>query len=272
MTIKYIFCDIDGTLIQKREPLTSSFIEEVREITDQGFFFTFASGRLPYRIQPLLDELGLANQPYVACNGALVKKGTETLFQKKFPLALVRNLVDKALAANMTVLYAIDELEYVMAENSATKRKRAERGNYHPLKMPTEAEWQTLEIIKLNVLQDDSIEDIRLFEAEFEEIKEQILITRYGTYGIELVSQGVSKQTGIELVLQQVRGNLEAVATIGDNENDCEMIQAAALGIAVGNATPELAKLADFQVAGIASQGVEEALKQIRMQQREGNK
>ncbi|MGM0125576.1 hypothetical protein IGI37_002975 [Enterococcus sp. AZ194] len=266
MTIKYIFCDIDGTLIQNREALTASFIDEVRRTTDRGIFFTFASGRLPYRIQPLLDELGLHNQPYVACNGALVKRGQDILFQKKFPLRLLRNLVEKALDANMTVLYAIDEIEYVMAENTATQRKRNERGSYHPLKKPTEAEWQELEIIKLNVLKDDSLETIDLFEEDFEGMKEKILITRYGLHGIELVSQGMSKQTGIEIILNELHGNLQEVATIGDNENDSEMIQAAALGIAVGNATSELQAMADDTVTGIAIEGVQEALKKIRQQ------
>ncbi|MCB5953305.1 HAD family hydrolase [Enterococcus sp. BWT-B8] len=264
MTIKYIFCDIDGTLIQKREVMTEAFIKEVRRTTEKGIFFTFASGRLPYRIQPLLDVLGLSNQPYVACNGALVKKGQRILFQKKFSLCILRKLVEKALDANMTVLYAIDEIEYVMAENTATQRKRIERGTYHPLRMPTEAEWKELEIIKLNVLKDDSLQTIELFEEDFEEVKEDILITRYGMHGIELVSQGVNKQTGIEIILNELHGTQQEVATIGDNENDYEMIQAAALGIAVGNAIPELQEKADYNVSGIAIEGGEEALKKIR--------
>lgn len=269
MAINYIFSDIDGTLILNREPLIEEFIKEVKEVSKQGAYFTFASGRLPYMIQPLLEQVGLPNQLYVACNGALVKQGNKTVYQKKFSLQILKEIVEKALNSNMTVLYAIDELEYVMAENSATVRKRTERGTYHPLRKPTEEEWLTLDIVKLNILQDDSSKDMSIFEVDFKDIEKDILITRYGSYGLELVSKGVNKLKGIERVLKELNGSLEETAAIGDNENDFEMIAAVSFGCAVENATIELKNIADFQAKGIAIQGATCALKKIKEINRE---
>lgn len=261
--IKYIFCDIDGTLLNKGDRIQSEFIQFVSQLNSRGIYFTFASGRLPYMIQPLLDELNLGNHYFVSCNGALVKNKERILFSKKFPLLKVKKIIDQALNYNMTVLYAIDEEEFLLQENSATIRKRKERGHYHPLRAILENEYQALEILKMNILTDDSDKTIDILAAELNELSKELHITRYGNHGIEIVTQNVDKLTGIQNILSHIDGDLSETCTIGDNENDKKMIQAAKIGVAVGNATSEIKETADFVTNSDSAQGVLEALKHI---------
>jgi hydroxymethylpyrimidine pyrophosphatase-like HAD family hydrolase len=51
---------------------------------------------------------------------------------------------------------------------------------------------------------------------------------------------------------------------IGDSPNDIEMIKAAGLGVAVGNAHPELKKVAGMVTKGEHGMGVEEAVGELR--------
>lgn len=267
--IKYIFCDIDGTLLRRGEMLQDSFIQKIRQMKEKGYYFTFASGRLPYMIQPILEDLELDNAYYVSCNGALVRNKEKVLFVQKFPLSLVSRLIDLALKYNMTVLYAVDEEEFLLQENSATIRKRAERGRYHPLRKVTSDEFATLKILKMNILTDDSEQTISILHSELSELVSELNITRYGDYGVEIVAKNVNKLTGVQLLLSHLDGQLIQSCAIGDNENDAQLIEAVQLGIAVGNATEELKDVADVIMKQEASQGVVEALTYIDNLKRE---
>jgi hypothetical protein len=48
----------------------------------------------------------------------------------------------------------------------------------------------------------------------------------------------------------------EEIVSFGDNYNDMEMIQQTGLGIAMGNAVPELKKVADFVTLSNQEDGV----------------
>ena len=50
MTIKYIFCDIDETLCDMRQPICQENVEAIRKAHEQGAKFVLSSGRLPVAI------------------------------------------------------------------------------------------------------------------------------------------------------------------------------------------------------------------------------
>jgi hydroxymethylpyrimidine pyrophosphatase-like HAD family hydrolase len=58
----------------------------------------------------------------------------------------------------------------------------------------------------------------------------------------------------------------EEIAAVGDDDNDVEMIRAAGLGIAMGNAAPAARACADIVVRSNAEGGVVEAIERVLLE------
>lgn len=77
---------------------------------------------------------------------------------------------------------------------------------------------------------------------------------------VEISQKGVSKETGIRILCNHLGIDLSEVMAIGDNRNDVELIQTAGLGVAMGNAQPELRAVADTVTATNEADGVAKAI------------
>jgi hydroxymethylpyrimidine pyrophosphatase-like HAD family hydrolase len=64
----------------------------------------------------------------------------------------------------------------------------------------------------------------------------------------EIAPVGVSKWSGVAAVAASLGIGADAICAVGDDVNDLPMVQAAGLGIAMGNAREELQAVADLVV------------------------
>ncbi len=78
---------------------------------------------------------------------------------------------------------------------------------------------------------------------------------------IELVSREVSKGSALEFLADYLGVKRDDVVAIGDNENDLEMVQWAGVGVAMGNASPNLKRIADWVAPSVDEDGVVEVLR-----------
>lgn len=60
---------------------------------------------------------------------------------------------------------------------------------------------------------------------------------------LELVPRGVNKWVGLQALLPDLALPVEAVMAIGDGSNDLQIVANAGLGVAMGNAVPEVRDL-----------------------------
>ena len=80
---------------------------------------------------------------------------------------------------------------------------------------------------------------------------------------LELVPTGASKWGGLEAVLADLGIPHSDLVAVGDGGNDLEMIVGAGVGVAMGNAVPEVLAAADAVVAGHGDGGVAEAIERF---------
>ena len=57
---------------------------------------------------------------------------------------------------------------------------------------------------------------------------------------LEIVPSGVNKRVGLDLLLEDLHLPREAVMAIGDGGNDLHIVSHAGIGVAMGNAVPEV--------------------------------
>jgi Cof subfamily protein (haloacid dehalogenase superfamily) len=77
---------------------------------------------------------------------------------------------------------------------------------------------------------------------------------------IEVLPPGASKGAGVARLLEDLGIAWANVLAIGDGENDIEMLQAAGIGVAMGNANELVKETADYVTNSNIEDGVAQAL------------
>jgi len=77
---------------------------------------------------------------------------------------------------------------------------------------------------------------------------------------IEVLPLGISKATGVEELARPLGITAEDIVAFGDMPNDVPMIRWAGLGVAMGNAHPEVLEAADEVTAPNTDDGVARVL------------
>lgn len=81
--------------------------------------------------------------------------------------------------------------------------------------------------------------------------------------GADIVERSSSKAAGLRRLCQYYRIPIEDTVAFGDSMNDCEIIREAGIGVAMGNATPELKATADYVTDDIDKDGIWKACKHL---------
>lgn len=257
--IRCMASDLDGTLLRDDRTISQENREAINQALQHGIKVMLASGRMIKAIRPFFDQLGL-DLPVIAYNGAVVQ---EPLSGK----VLAQHPIDPQLAANVVAifrearvhlnLYQRDEL--YMDEQSEWGRKYAAMNAVKPHLVPDLAAVITEPPPKLLGIADlDTIDRMEtLLKQRF---GDALTLTRSLPNHLEIVAPGVSKAAALAELTGQWDIKPEEVMAIGDGPNDLPMLHWAGIGVAVGNAAPEVKAEANWVVADNNHNGVAEAL------------
>ena len=86
---------------------------------------------------------------------------------------------------------------------------------------------------------------------------------RSQTYYLDVTPPGHNKGTFVEAMARRLGISTEAVATIGDMQNDLAMFRKSGLSIAMGNATDDVKKVATHVTASNEEEGFAGAIDMI---------
>lgn len=85
-------------------------------------------------------------------------------------------------------------------------------------------------------------------------------ITRWNKGGVDIISNDGGKINGIKRVIKHFNISSDEIMAFGDAENDTEMLEYAAIGVAMGNAMETVKAEADFITDDIDQNGIRNAL------------
>ncbi len=266
MSYKIIFSDIDGTLLNKEREL-SSLTREVFHQLDKEVPVILISSRMPKAMRHLQDELKIAHQPLICYNGGLVIVDGKTVHSTEIPLSTIERLqqFNQNIKCHVS-LYHHDEWYVPEMDNWAEREKNNTK--VVPTVKPA------IDVIDHWKKEKKGAHKIMCMgeENQVDEIS-QYLSSNFGnelhlyrskpTY-LEIANKEVSKLTGINILLEDhFHFNLEEVIAFGDNFNDYEMLKAVGMGIAVGNAKPEILEIAKEVTHHGKEDGVAKSLQKL---------
>ena len=261
MNKKAIFLDIDNTLITGSYIPFKEDLDAMNEAAEKGHFLFLNSGRSFANIPSALLETpaikgiaaGGGAHILMAASPARAGKRFRTIYHKWIPedaLEMIFSIYGKQ------KLYCYLEGErdcYTINGYSLFEEVKAPIPvrSFDEFKIKSRGDF----ITKLTVGANMPEEEGRLLES-------YLKINRFPDYS-EGIIIGENKAKAMELILENLKLRREDSIAIGDAINDLDMIRFAGLGIAMGNACPELRAAAGAVTGRCGKGGVAQALKKF---------
>lgn len=265
--IRLVVCDIDDTLVPLHdERLTDANREAIRAARDAGVVVTLATGRFYPTAGALISQLGL-DVPVIASSGADIRLHGETVEACRVDNDVVEHAVrygterglSRYLFAGADTLCLPDDEDPVLFA-----KWTAGTGGPPPVRVCRDMD-EMLELARGKTTK-------VLMWAPDEQVHAEAMRHYADTLGgraqivcgealnVEITARGVSKARALGRVCSMLGISLEEVMAIGDSGNDVDLLRAAGLGVAVGNAMDEAKEAADAVVASCQDSGVAEAI------------
>lgn len=269
MDTKYIFLDIDGTLVGRDAVIPDSAREAIKQARNNGHKVFICSGRS--RCEMHDDILSVPLDGIVGSAGAYVELEGKMIYHRPMTEKMNARLLDYFESRGIAVLLETnDELRindiarnYIDEHiaNCKAKNEPYDKALFDLAKPLSEvAEPAKLPVNKLlYVTMEYDPEDIKKdLLDEFTVVDSAIALP--GNSG-ELSELGMHKGNGIKMVARYFDADLKDTIGIGDGENDMGMLEAAGIGIAMGNANPILKEVADYVTTDVGEDGIWNAFK-----------
>lgn len=256
-----IASDVDGTLIDDEYQVGARNSRAINAAVADGAPFVLCTGRPPRWIAQVTDQLGHA--PIAVCaNGAVV----------------FDSATDRVLSAHTLSPDELGELADVIRSaipGAALAAERIEIGGPSGLAMHFattpgyEHAWdnpQNIEVSAAELVTKDAVKLlVRMPGARSADLRDALApligdradLTFSTDNGlIEIAAHGVTKATGLASVARELGVRDDGVIAFGDMPNDIPMLGWAWHGVAMANAHPELAVVADEVTASNNDSGV----------------
>lgn len=266
MSYKIIFSDIDGTLLNKERELSPLTIHVLRKL-QQEIPVVLISSRMPEAMRHLQGELEIAHQPLICYNGGLILVDNEIVSSTEIPVPIIEALhqFNTEIGCHMS-LYHNDEW-YVPAMDHWAKREKNNTKATPTVLAAREVltKWKKEQkgAHKIMCMGEEKHIDL-IAEYLSENFEKQLHLYRSKSTYLEIANREVSKLTAINILLKDYfHLELKDVIAFGDNFNDYEMLKAVGMGVAVGNAKPEILEIAKEITYHGKEDGVARSLQKI---------
>ncbi|MBR1761009.1 MAG: HAD family phosphatase [Schwartzia sp.] len=242
--IRMIVTDLDGTLVNAAYEISEENKKAVQAAAAIGVPTVIATGRMHRSAIQYAEAVGV-DAPIISYNGAIVKTaGGELLASSCLEPQIVERVLVYVFAKGWYVqsyvgdaLYYVEQTEAARVYESASKISGEAVGRGGMLARTAEVPKLLVAVPETEIA--DVIKELR------DKFRNEADVMQSSPNYIEIVRPGVSKARAM-LALAQNRGiRAGEIMALGDSGNDIEMIRAAGIGVAMGNAISAAKDAAD---------------------------
>ncbi len=279
-TIKLVALDMDGTLFNDKLEITPQNQQAIRSAVALGVHVIISTGR-PYIGLPIdaLADLGI--RYVITSNGG----GIYHIPEKK---CVFSNCIPPKLSTRIIRYLQTKDIQY---DAFIDGNRYRESNRQHIIDRLTQFPPATRDFVKGNAM---FVENLAAFIEERQLPMEKMTINCYpladGTFkdrddvwnylsadpsvtvlcggykNIEYTLSGTTKAVGLRFLADLLKVPMECTMACGDTQNDADIMQAAAIGVAMGNASNDIKAIADFISKSNNDSGVAYAIKKFVLQ------
>ncbi len=259
---KVVFFDLDGTIVDESNEICPSAIRTIRELRANGHKTAVATGRGGFEMVDFIKKYALELFDIVLYNnGAQCEYQNDVLFRHPLNPTEVAAIIQ--IARKNGIEYGVgSEYEWRFSVDYHPAIEQISDGGFLKIKDRLDPDYHLGRNVYSGLLFAD-MSVLPLFEPVLMdcEIVQGILIGGKISPHIDFWSKNITKADGIRNVLDLLGSTIEDCVGVGDGFNDIQMLQQVGLGIAMGNAHPDVQKHADFVTKSIDQDGVEYAMR-----------
>ncbi len=262
--IKLVYFDIDGTLLDSNAELPASAAKQIARIQSKGIKTAIASGRAVFAAQSYIQQHSI-NYAGIFYTGAVLFDPANNQLLASYSLAFedIQQIIQIARQQKMHCeLYTIDNY-YIEAPTRYTEfhthyLKQA------PVVIPFSDELMRQGIYKIQLVVDENTELEKLIAVQ-KQLPHLTFASGHGADRPELIFSSVvsaeaDKNTGFDKLCKYHGLKPSEIMSIGDAGSDKVFLQAAGIGIAMGNASDDVKACADYVTYHVDDNGLANAL------------
>lgn len=256
--IEAVFFDIDGTLLSfTTHEVAASTEEAIAQLQAKGIKTILSTGRSINSI----DHVRYLNfDGYITFNGGYcVTKEGQILFKKAIDPVDIQSILDYAKVNPLSFSF-MSEKEITIHDVTPDIA-----GMYAHLNLPVP------KLVDFSNIELDSVLQTNIFlgpeeEADFmREVMPNSLASRWSPLFADVNPKGQSKQVGIDIFCNYFGIDPTKTMAFGDGGNDISMLKHVKIGVAMGNANPEVKAIADYITDDVDSDGIWNASKHFEV-------
>lgn len=251
--IKMLVTDIDGTVLNHKNEYSNKLKDTIDELLGRDIKVILATGRMFAGAAPVAKQIGL-NTPIICYQGAMVRHYDEILWQAPVKNELAREIIgllhEKKIHIN---LYNNDRL-LVEEDKYMEDYCRGRFVTYETVKSFDDVELGNVSKLLAIVPEEDKI--VALIEELSERYKGILTIVRSNKEYCEITDINATKGNALRFLADYYGFSKDEIMASGDQDNDYEMLKAAGVGVAMGNASSKLKEIADYVCPAIDEDGL----------------
>lgn len=271
--IKLVALDLDGTLFDNNSRISERNLTTIRSITDKGIHVVISTGR-PFEGIPFDQIKGTGINYAITANGSGIYEIStgKCLYENAMDEELVTPILNFLLTRDIHMDAFIGGKGYTPVQCVETAQKLTVPSSIKNYIITTRTRLDNiLQFIHENQLKVQKMTlnfypaaDGTLIDRETVRkflVSNPSITTVCGGYNnLEFTRADANKGVGLRKLAEILGVNPDATMAIGDTENDLAIIEAAGIGVAMGNATDAVKARADYVTTTNTKDGVAAAI------------
>ena len=255
--IKLIATDIDGTILIPDKQFTQGVKQCLKSLQDAGIKVVLVTGRMNAAAELVSRELDLKT-PLISYQGGLINDNGNILYERYLTEAESRQIIDWAHSEKIHINLYNNDILYSEKDNFEIQ-KYCERQKVDYIVKPF-SEVEKNKVNKILAIDYNNPDRINKYEKELQKIFPNLYIVKSTPYFLEFSNPEASKYCAVKFLQKCWNITAEETLAIGDQNNDIALLEAGGLKIAMGNATEDLKKIADYITDSVENDGFVKAI------------
>lgn len=258
--IKFIATDIDGTILKHNYEFTPEVKDCIKRLTEYGIKVVLVTGRMNFATHHIMEELGLET-PIVSYQSGLIKHKGETLYEKNLQSNCAKEIIKWAKKNNIHInLYLNDEL-HVEKDNIIIQRYVKQGISRYIIKSFDEVKLEKINKMVLIDFEDEN--KVTIWKDYLQTKYPDLCIVKSTPHFCEVCHPEATKGHAVNFLKDYWGLKREEILTIGDQNNDIDLLKAGGIKVAMGNATEELKSIADYVTDTVNQNGFVKAVEKF---------
>ncbi|MCP1223523.1 Cof-type HAD-IIB family hydrolase [Sebaldella sp. S0638] len=249
--IKMVAADMDGTSLGPNEAISEKNSETVKKVLESGREFLFASGRPTFGMLGLIKKAGLDDKVryFIAYNGGVVHdiKEGKNLYVKKLDFSIIKGVYDIVMDNKIDISFCIHEKNFIFITQD-NKELEVEVSSNHQTKVFIKDinDYKDIDFMKILLVGKRENLDIAVAKLKESNVSDDINLMFSLDFLLEVVPKGSDKSVALKWFSDYSGIPLTEVLSIGDGENDIEMLKESGYSAAMSNAYDHVKESADY--------------------------